>query len=81
MGTKERLEKVFQHVFKDKNIRISNTATAEAYPGWTPVTHAHVMEEIQREFQVKISDDEMSEMKNMGDFVKVIDKKLSEKKR
>ena len=75
MSTKTRLEKIFQRAFKDPNIRIKPTDTALSYPGWTPEANDEVMNSVEKEFKVKITEDEMGDLKSMNDFVKLIDDK------
>lgn len=77
MDTRERLQEVFQDVFDDDEIEITRETTAEDIDAWDSLTHVQLIVAVEREFGVKFSTVEVMKMKNVGEFIDLIDKKLS----
>ena len=75
MNTLERLQEVFRDVFDDEDIVIGEETTAEDIEGWDSLTHVVLVVAVQDEFGVKFSIAETSALKNIGDFVKLIESK------
>ena len=76
MDTKERLEQVFRNVFEDDEIEISNETTAEDIDAWDSLTHVQLIVAVEKEFSLKFSTVEVMKLKNVGDFIALIEKKL-----
>lgn len=75
METIKRIEKVFQNVFKDKNIKISENTTANDIPAWDSLMHMIVISEIEEEFGLNFSFNEAGDFKSIGDIVNCINNK------
>lgn len=75
MNTLERLQEVFREVFDDEDIVIGEETTAEDIEGWDSLTHVVLIVAVEDEFGVKFSIAETSSLKNIGDFIKLIDNK------
>lgn len=75
MSTLERLREVFREVFDDEEIVIREETTADDIEGWDSLTHVVLVVAVQDEFGVKFSIAETSALKNIGDFIKLIDNK------
>lgn len=76
MDTKDRLEQVFRNVFEDDEIEISNETTAEDIDAWDSLTHVQLIVAVEKEFSLKFSTVEVMKLKNVGDFIALIEKKL-----
>lgn len=76
MDTKDRLEQVFQTVFEDDEIEISNETTADDIDAWDSLTHVQLIVAVEKEFGLKFSTVEVMKLKNVGDFIALIEKKL-----
>lgn len=76
MNTKDRLEQVFQTVFEDDEIEISNETTADDIDAWDSLTHVQLIVAVEKEFSLKFSTVEVMKLKNVGDFIALIEKKL-----
>ena len=76
MGIRERLQKVFIDVFEE-DIEIYDEMTAEDVEDWDSLTHIQLVVEIEKEFNVKFTTDEVLELKNVGEFITLLKKKLS----
>jgi acyl carrier protein len=74
---KSRLNKVFCKVFKDDSIIISDETTAKDIEKWDSLTHLILISTTESEFGIKFKLKELIAMKNVGDFMRSIDLKLS----
>lgn len=77
MSTKEKLQEVFRDVFDDEEIEIERETTAEDIDAWDSLTHVQLIVAVEKEFQVKFSTVEVMKMKNVGEFIDLIDRKLA----
>lgn len=77
MSTKEKLQEVFRDVFDDEEIEIERDTTAEDIDAWDSLTHVQLIVAVEKEFQVKFSTVEVMKMKNVGEFIDLIDRKLA----
>ncbi len=76
METTERLQEVFRDVFDDDDIVISNETTAEDIESWDSLTHVQLIVAVEKEFSVKFSTVEVMKLKNVGEFIELINKKV-----
>lgn len=76
MNTKDRLQEVFRTVFEDDEIEISNETTADDIDAWDSLTHVQLIVSVEKEFSLKFSTVEVMKLKNVGDFIALIEKKL-----
>jgi acyl carrier protein len=74
---KSRLNKVFCKVFKDDRIVISDETTAKDIEKWDSLTHLILISSTESEFGIKFKLKELIAMKNVGDFMRSIESKLS----
>jgi len=77
MNTKDRLEKVFQHVFDDPAIRIYEEMTADDLEDWDSVMHINLLVTIEKEFDVRFTTEDVMETANVGQFISLLEKKLA----
>ncbi len=77
METFKRIEKVLQNVFEDKNIKISENTTANDIPAWDSLMHMIVISEIEEEFGLNFSFNEVGDFNSIGDIVNCINNKRS----
>ena len=74
---KSRLNKVFCKVFKDETIVISDETTAKDIEKWDSLTHLILISNTESEFGIKFKLKELIAMKNVGDFMRSIESKLT----
>jgi len=75
METIERIEKVLQKVFEDTTITINQNTTANDIPAWDSLMHMIVISEIEEEFGLNFSFNEVSEFNTIEDIIACIQKK------
>ncbi len=76
MDTKERLQEVFRDVFDDDEIELTDETTAEDIDAWDSLTHVQLIVAVEKAFGLKFSTVEVMKLKNVGEFIALIDKKL-----
>lgn len=76
MSTKERLQEVFRDVFDDEEIVITDETTAEDIDEWDSLTQIQLVVAVEDEFGVKFNIVETVKLKNVGEFIALIDKKI-----
>lgn len=75
MDTREiytRLDRVFQDVFDDDSIHVSENTTANDIEDWDSLEHITLISAVEREFRMKFKMGEISSMKNVGEMVSII---------
>ncbi len=76
MDTKEKLQEVFRDVFDDDEIELSAQTTADDIDAWDSLTHVQLIVAVEKAFGLKFSTVEVMKLKNVGEFIALIDKKL-----
>lgn len=77
MTTKERLQLVFREVFEDEEIEITEETTADDIEEWDSLTHIQLIVETEKEFNIKFTTIETIKLKNVGEFISLIEKKIN----
>lgn len=73
---KQKLQEVFQEIFDDDTLVISEETTAEDIEDWDSFAQIGLIMEIEKRFQLKFQLGEVSELKNVGDMLVLISKKI-----
>ncbi len=71
-----RLETVFHDVFDDDDIKLTPALTAEDVDGWDSLTHIRLMLSVEKAFKIKFSTSELGSLRNVGDLVGLIRKRV-----
>lgn len=66
-------------VFGNKTIQITANTTALDVAGWNSLSHMILMTQIEQQFNVSFSDEEIFFMGNIGELARLISKHLEEK--
>jgi len=74
---KVRLDKVFQDIFDDPALQITESTTASDIDAWDSLTHIDLIVQVEKEFKIKLSTGEVRGLKNVGDFIALIAKKAT----
>jgi acyl carrier protein len=72
----KRLEDIFQDVFDDENLMISNDTTAEDIDDWDSLAHINLIVTIEKDFNIKLTLGELQGLQNVSDMVALIGKKI-----
>ncbi len=69
---------VFRDVFDDDTIVLHENTTAEDIPDWDSQTHINLTLAAEMRFGVRFRTSELDSLKNVGDFVSLIEAKLGQ---
>lgn len=72
----ERLHEVFWDVFDDENIRIGEETTANDIEDWDSLEHINLVVAVEKKFNIKFNMGEVNSMKNVGEMVDIILKRI-----
>ena len=67
-----RLNLVFQDVFDDNTIVVSENTTSDDIEDWDSLEHINLIVAVEQEFQIKFNMGEVTNMKNVGEMVDII---------
>ena len=73
----EKLNEVFRDTFDDENISVHDDTVSSDIEGWSSLAHVGLIVNVEECFDIKFTMGEVSSMKNVGDMVDTIIKKLS----
>ena len=68
-----RLNEVFQDVFGDDDITVTDETTAADVKGWDSLRHITLLAAVEDEFDIEISMGQTVKMKNVGEMVDYIE--------
>jgi acyl carrier protein len=69
---KLRLDRIFQDIFDDPSLQITESTTASDIDAWDSLTHIDLIVQVEKEFKIKLSTGEVRGLKNVGDFITLI---------
>ncbi len=80
MNVLNKMTGVFARVFDDETIQLLDATTAQDIPGWDSLTHINLIIEIEEEFDLKFTVDDIAGLKNVGEMVAMVERKLAAKR-
>jgi len=78
MTTQEKLNTIFCTVFDDNDIVITPATTANDVDGWDSLSHVNLIVAVEASFGIRFSQKELLTLKNVGDLLNCITRKLAE---
>ena len=72
----EKLNVVFRDVFDDDSIVVNDNTTADDIEDWDSLEHINLMVEVEYAFGIKFNMGEINKMKNVGELVDIIQKRM-----
>lgn len=76
MDTLSILNGIFRQVFDDETIVLSMVTTANDIEEWDSLSHVNLVVAVEIYFKVKFTLGELQTFKNVGDMVKMIERKV-----
>jgi acyl carrier protein len=73
----ERLNNIFRDVLQDDELQLTMTTTASDVDGWDSLSHVRLVLTVEKDFGVKLSAAEIGRLKNVGDLVMLLSRKLA----
>ena len=71
-----KLTEIFQKVFNDDSLVLSNKLTANDIDRWDSLSHMILITEIEKSYSIKFRLKDLNKMKNVGDMIDIIATKL-----
>ena len=68
----EGLNEVFQDVFDDEDIIVTDATTADDSEDWDSLEHINLIVAVEKKFGIKFTMGEVSGMKNVGEMADLI---------
>ena len=68
----ERLNAVFEDVFDDDELTVSDETTAADVDGWDSLMHITLIDAVEEEFDISFDMKTIVKLKNVGEMVDVI---------
>lgn len=75
-----KIRDIIADVLDEPDLTINMQTTAEDVDGWDSFNHINIVVAIESEFGIKIHTAEIEEMRNVGELVELIEKKLAKRK-
>jgi acyl carrier protein len=73
------LQRIFCDVFDDDALKIDMSTSQEEVEGWDSVAQIKLILSIEEEFGIRFQMEEVSATKNVGEFIKMIERLLDKK--
>ncbi|MCI1647616.1 MAG: acyl carrier protein [Bacteroides sp.] len=70
------LNRIFNRVLKVENIILSDETTAQDVDGWTSLTNMILINEIEKQFNVRFTFRDIMKLKSVGDICSAIQNKM-----
>ncbi|OGA42917.1 MAG: acyl carrier protein [Betaproteobacteria bacterium RIFCSPLOWO2_12_FULL_62_13] len=77
MDVKTVLNSVFRRVFDNDSIAIFDEMTANDVEEWDSLAHINLIMEIESEFSLKFTVDDILGLRNVGEMIRLIERKLA----
>lgn len=68
----EKLNEIFQDIFDDETIRVTENTTAADIEDWDSMAHITLIATIEKEFKVKFTINEVGHLKNVGEMADIV---------
>jgi acyl carrier protein len=72
-----RLTDLFREIFDDDRLQLTPDTAAADVPGWDSMNHITIVVEAERRFGVKFRTGEIEDLRNVGEFIALIEQKTS----
>jgi len=69
---KKRLNRVFQEVFENDRLEISEMVTANDIDEWDSLTHVVLVMAVEKEFGLRLTAVEVGKLENVGAMISVL---------
>lgn len=74
----EKVQEIFRDIFDDRDLIIELSTNADDIEDWDSLNHINLIVAIEKDFEVKFSIEELQSLKDVGDTVALIEKKLGQ---
>lgn len=75
MDIREKLQEIFQDIFDDNTIELFDEMNANDIEDWDSLTHIQLIVQIEKLFGIKFTTGEVASLKNVGQFISLVQEK------
>jgi len=72
----ENVDKIFKNVFDDDDLVITRDTSADDIEDWDSLEQINLLISMEKEFDIKFDIKEVSNLKNVGEMMDLIEKKI-----
>jgi acyl carrier protein len=72
----ERLQPIFRDVLDNAQLTVHRESSALNVEGWDSLAHINLVTAIEQEFHIRFALGELNELKNVGEMVDLMQRKL-----
>lgn len=72
-----KLNEIFQDVFDDDSLVITDQTTANDIDDWDSLEHINLIEAVEKKFGIKFRMQEVSSMKNVGEMAEIVSERAT----
>jgi acyl carrier protein len=73
------IQEIFRDIFDEPNLVITRESSAFTVEEWDSLAHVNLLTAIEKRYKVKFALAEQNELKNVGDLIDLLDKKIAAK--
>ena len=75
----EEVQEIFRDIIGDDELVITRESNASTVEDWDSLTHTNLVTAIEKRYKIRFALGELQELKNVGDMLDLIQKKLAAK--
>jgi len=75
----EEVQEIFRDIIGDDELVITRESNASTVEDWDSLTHTNLVTAIEKRYKIRFALGELQELKNVGDMLDLIRKKLAAK--
>jgi acyl carrier protein len=75
----EEVQEIFRDIIGDDELVITRESNASTVEDWDSLTHTNLVTAIEKRYKIRFGLGELQELKNVGDMLDLIRKKLAAK--
>ena len=75
MNNLKKINKIFQYIFDDNYLKITRKTSAKDIEEWDSLAQIKLIAAIEKKFKIRFNMHEISNLKNVGEMIDLIDKK------
>jgi acyl carrier protein len=75
----DELQAIFRDVFDQPNLAITRESNASTVEDWDSLTHVNLVTAIEKRYKIRFALGELQDLKNVGDMIDLMQKKLAAK--
>ncbi len=73
------IQEIFRDIFDDESLVIDRESNASTVEDWDSLAHVNLVTAIEKKYKIKFALAELQSLKNVGDMIDLIEKKIAAK--